>query len=422
MDKISIKDYLIHSIKTELFLRKEFLIATFGILPNAVEHKGIGIKKNNDTVIVTVLDVEFQLEYNNSAKPIFEPNVKISLKKNELPMLHEDVPNTTVGALITNALVIQYPYQGKIPYVTGVINANKINTVAYEALSNDVVTIDEHLKFENAISNLKIFDTLVVPSATRKSITPSDDILKYRNELLVKYQGQMHDPAKVAEMQKLLADKYREKIKGDPSENYYISKKDINMVAMRTQCMIGAEPDFYDETKINVITKSLSEGWDVNDMQSIINSIRGGSYARGKETAMGGFEVKVSQRIFQNYTIAEEDCNTRFGLNIKLNALNYKNFVGNYLVSDKFPLDEQYLENNIGKYIYVRNPYGCLTGHTSNSTTFCKKCFGENVSRSEVGINAMTTTAISVFMQVFMALVHTSELSTARYNYLDRIV
>lgn len=421
MDTISIKDYLLGSIKENLHLKEAWIIATFSILPDNSNIEELGITKNSNNVIVSLNNIQYKLDYKDKSKPIFIPIDKISLKKDDLIIIKEDI-ETVIGVLILNAICILYPYSGKVPFVNGYVKGSELNKIAYNALIIDkIVTIEEHIKFENAVSNLKIFDTLVVPSTTEKSISVPDEVIKYRDELLLKYKDQMHDPAKVAEFQKLIADRYREYLKGDPAENYYIKAKDINMSSMRTKLFYGAEPNFYDETKIDVIQKSLNEGWDVEDMQSIINAIRGGSYARGKETAMGGAEVKVSNRIFQNYTITDDDCLTKKGLNIFITNTNYNKLVGRYLIGNTKPLDEDTLKKNIGKYLFIRSPYLCITGNTTNSTSFCKKCIGDKIANSGIEINAMTTTANSEFMQVFMKLVHTTELSVAKYNYLERM-
>ena len=77
--------------------------------------------------------------------------------------------------------------------------------------------------------------------------------------------------------------------------------------------MHGGEKSFIDDSKIEVTKFSLADGWDLNELPKVVNSLRDGAYGRGTATAMGGERVKKFQQTFQNSSISLEDCGTDKG-------------------------------------------------------------------------------------------------------------
>jgi hypothetical protein len=226
----------------------------------------------------------------------------------------------------------------------------------------------------------------------------------------------MDDPAAVSELQGKIKDLDAEYLKGDPSSKFFITNK-AAMGRLRTMGMYGAEPDYHDESKISVITSSLSEGWKAEHIPMLANIIRGGSYARAVSTALGGAEVKVTGRAFQNYTIGKEDCMANRGLLVPINGISSKLYTGRYLVGSDIPLTEADVHKHMGRVIEIRSPVFCR----SEGTTICYKCMGDVISNSNIGITGLMTGVTTNFLNLFMALVHTSALSTAPYNYKERI-
>jgi hypothetical protein len=188
---------------------------------------------------------------------------------------------------------------------------------------------------------------------------------------------------------------------------------------MKTMGMYGAEPDYYDESKLSLMTTSLTEGWGKDNMELLINNLRGGSFSRGKETALGGESTKITSRIFQNYHIDVDDCNTTMGLITKINDVNYKNYVGRYVVGSDKPLTIEELKamRDSGKTIKLRSPAWC----SYPGTSFCKRCFGHGVADNGLGLNSQAIIATSAMMYISMKAMHSRQLSVGKYNFKDRI-
>ena len=417
---ISKLDYLLWGIHNDKHLQRGWLLAIFGILPAETPLKLF------TTVGIRVSQEVMQVEMNGVTKdiagydwqvgtPLFNRDDKIQIKAGDLRSVYKDI-TTTYGLLIINALIIEYPYAGKVEYLNEEITPKLINAVAYNALIREDVTIDMHLRLENGLSFITALSQTGVPSATRKSVTINPAIAELKPGLLKEYADKLHDPAAVAELQSKIAALDKAYLKGDASERFFIKGKSA-MSRLRTSGMFGAEADIQDESKIKVMTNSLAEGWTVKDIPMMANAIRGGSFARGASTALGGVAVKETARVFQNYTISTTDCHTDRGIPLLINAENFLNFKGRYLVGNDAPLTDTDLTRLSGKYINLRSPAFCK----AEGTAICYKCFGDIVANSGVGVNALMMTTTSNFLNIFMGAMHSSILTTYKYNYLNRI-
>lgn len=410
------QEYIIQSIKNNKHLQRGWLLSIFGILPPNAINLEVGYKLDGD-MLYMALDNSDWVEIDDYiiGQPLVGRNELLDLPKDILPNITEGI-KTSYGILIINSIVLLYPYGGLVPYINGEITPKALNNIAYNMLKTNG-TIEMHIRFENAVMAITALSQAGVPSASRKSITPNPLIPIRKAELLKEHADNLNDPTVVAGIQKELVKMDREYLKGDSSMGFFIKGKSMNMTRLRTMSMYGAEPDFYDESKISVINNSLTEGWTVEDLPILINSARGGSYSRSASTALGGDEVKVTTRVFQNYTLSDNDCHTKNGLIATINNDNYDKFIGRYLVGSETPLTIETCKLLIGKRVLMRSPAYCRT----EGTTICKRCIGDIVANSEVGMTALTSTVTSAFLSMYMALTHTSELSLHRYSFKDRI-
>lgn len=416
MDK---KEYFLHSIRNEFYLNRAWLVACFGIINETtlvVEEIEEYIFIENDKMLIVIEEEKVEITDWKKGEPLFGKREKFILAKGELVSVKEDTL-TTYGLAIINALLFIYPYSDKVEYQNKKMNGKQVNAIAYDLLKKNLVTTDEHIKFENAANMINVLAQVGVPALSKKTMLPPKHIIKRRDELYAQNKDNMHDPVVVANIQKELSGMLREYLKGDPSGDFFINDKAYDVSLMRTFIMYGSEPDFYDESKITVMKPSLVEGWEVDNVPMLINVSRGGSYSRGASTALGGAEVKFSQRLFQNYTITEDDCSTKDGLRIRITDNNYGDYEGRYLINGMTALDKNALRGYIGQTITIRSPVGCKTGATS----FCRKCMGDSVSNSGTAINGQATTAISSLMLLFMSAMHSTSLSLNKFEYKRHI-
>jgi len=436
-------EYMLECIRTERYRERAWLLSVLGILPkeqhsDSLRLAGLDILKTNDikhpyklmasigsnniskptaTLEISNLNNDNVVEIEDYIvdKPLFGRNEKIELKAGQLHSLRSNI-TTTYGLLLVNLILIEYPYKGLVEYLNEEFTPSKINKIAYNALMSNKCSIDMHLRFENGISALTALSQTVVPSASLKAITPNPEIAKVKPKLLEEYKDRMNDPAAVAELQAILVQMDKDYLAGDPAERFFIKKKS-EMARLRTKGMFGAEQDFTNESKISVMTNSLEEGWEIKDLPMLNNTIRGGSFFRGAQTALAGYETKVIARIYQNYNFVDKDCGTKHGAIVNINSLNYKNFIGRYLLGKEDPLEVNDLEKLIGKTIIIRSPMYCVL----EETNYCYKCIGDNIAKSGIGVTALMTAISSTFLSLFLAVMHTAGVTTHKYNYLDRI-
>lgn len=421
------KDYIVKAIKAQCYLKRGWLLSIFGILePNTGSHlkleeeinkyhEDIGIKTIHGKMYVNIDNKEELIEDYIPNKPLFDVNEKIDLKVGDLKSLKTNI-TTTYGILITNLLLVEYPYEGLVEYINGEFTPKTTNAFAAKALRTNIATMDMHLKFENAISMINCLAPICVPSATERSFTPNQALLQKKRELVELHKDNLNDPAIIADIQNQIRLLDAEYLKGDPASRFFITEKGKSS-RIRTGGIFGGEQDFVDESKFSVMVNSLSEGWKIENLPMMANSIRGASFNRGANTALGGNEVKISARVFQNYKIDTDDCHTTRYVNKLINKENYQNFVGRYLIGNDKALTKEQLHDLIGKDIKLRSPMRCIAPGTS----FCKKCFGDVISNGGIGLTGMVTQFLSTFLTLFLKLMHVSSISVARYNYLERI-
>lgn len=412
-------DYLLYGGVAGHYLHTGWLLSVTGILPDNTDpstEEDTQLRTRDQILEVMVHNEWVVISDFYYGDPLYPRDDKFTAPAGCLKCLSEDVV-TTYGIFLVNLLVIEYPYKGVVSYYNGDMSGGVLNRIAERAINLPEISIkDNHIPWEDSVSALTVFGPVVVPTATRRSCTPNPKVAIEKPKLLKKYEGQLNDPAVVSLLQEEIIQLDTDYIDGDPFENFLITDK-TKISRLRTTGMVGAERDFIDESKISVMTQSLSEGLRIKDIPVVANTIRGGSYNRGVATAFTGADVKVAARLFQNYKIVADDCGSTLGLRTIINEENYKSFVGMYTVGNPTPMTEEHLLSIVGTTIQMRAPNGCIT----EKTGVCKVCMGTVVSNTRIKLPALMTNITSILMGIYMALMHGSKLSTKVYNHKLRI-
>lgn len=395
-----------------------------------------------DDDFITFIDPEkegdlTQIVDSNVSEALFKFNEAISLNAGDVINLKESV-KTTVGRALFNQVVLGFSFGDKIPYQNQRINIKDIEKMIVGRLADDPETlppmygeegfvggekspiyVSEYLKFAKAVSSLTGYTQLCVPGLSEKAITVRPDMAEIKQRLLEKYKDRLHDPAAIAEIEKELIKADREWLEGDSSMGFFINKKDIDLKRKKAMVIHGVETGFKEGNEIDFIANALSEGWDTRQIPAMMNSLREGSYSRGKETAKGGASVKDFMRIFQNTKISVDDCGTVLGRPRLITKDNYMDFVGYYQVVNAKPvrLDEERLTSNIGKVITIRSPMYCK----AEEPTFCAKCLGDLNSENPKSLGAAVSNVGSTFMSIQMAGAHARALETAIWDFEEML-
>ena len=351
--------------------------------------------------------------------PIYGVKEKLTINKDDFLMV-KGKHDTYYSNLLLNLILLEIPFGDKIPYHNVTFTPQMLDKITATGLKDKSITVEEYLTFTKAIGLITAFTSVTVPSATRRGITPPKDIYKRRDALLAKHKDELDNPVIIAKIEEELVDYYKEYIKGDPSEGYFLAGKDYAVSLKKQEIMFGGEPRLDDKSKIDVSTLSLREGWDMEKLPEMTNSLRMGIYARGKDTALGGEAAKFSARVYQNTILTDKDCGTLVGTPFHITKYNKDMFLGRFIVTGKTvkEIKKGDLNSKQGTVVLIRSPLTCQTPNGN----FCPICMGKEVSEASSGIGVMASSVSNVFMGISMSLMHGRSLSTAKYDYKESLV
>lgn len=356
-------------------------------------------------------------------QPLMRFRDRILLKPNDLPNVKSEI-DTNYGNTFYNAYVLCYAFGNKIEFVTGKVKGGAIEAMITPRLKKYVpgeeatrdpqfIYVDELLKHNDATSALEGLVMLSAPSMTVETMLPTKGVLKRRDELLKKNAADLDNPATIAAIMKELVDYEKESLKGSDATGFYLSAKSYDVIRAKRFLLYGLEGGFGD-TSPHLIKESLAEGWNMNNFPALADGIRGASYSRGHETAIGGEWVKHFQRVFQNIKIAEPDCGSKYGMSWRLTSYNHSRFVGLYQLIQGKPqlLDAETCKKLIGSTIIVRSPMLCKT----KAPNFCETCCGTSVSSTPNALHSVTSRIGSIFMLTRMKKMHGKATETRYYD------
>ena len=432
-----IRDYFIESLQKGMYKKKIWALEIFSqcdftvydeVPESELSLYQIVTKKDDPkkAYVILVSDDKLTLEPLEDYKhgePVCVLRGLLELNKGELANVTQKTV-TTFGNAFINCFILIYPFGDKFDFITGYVDTKEIESKIAATLTDtpkpgeprlkDVIYVDEYLKYGEAMSSLEGFSMLCVQAASPSTMVPNPVVIKRRDELFEQYKDQLEDPAVIAKIQMELSAIDKESLKDDVSKDFYIKGKSWDVIRMKRYAMYGVEGGFGDESKAVLIKKSLDEGWETDKMPNMIDSMRSGSFSRGKETALGGESVKTFYRIFQNVKISEDDCKTTLGIWYDINKDNYTRHIGLNAMDAKgiHLTTEEELKALIGSKIQLRTPMLCKT----QAPNFCKVCVGEVLAARPEAVHIVTSDVGSAFMGARMGAMHGKALRTVPYD------
>lgn len=354
----------------------------------------------------------------------------------------EDVV-TTYGNVFVNHLCIVETIGPVIPFQFGIFQAAKLGSFILENAvddrpDGDVTTphpepgkfyIWQYVKFSEYCLALPGYSDGLVTSTTRMSLQGNKDWFKVRDKWIEDNKDRLTDPAAVAELN-VIADKMDDEyLKDDESYTYYKSKKKLAGCRRKLHYLFGGESPFSDGTTVELIAKSLEEGLDMTKLPVMNNSLRFGSYNRGSQTALGGESTKTIYRMVGTIRISEEDCKTWLGTPIMVTQFNGRGFIGYTYIEDgkNILITKDNLDAIMGRKINLRGPMTCKTGRDPNKGTLgtgrniCAVCAGKDLAENPHAVPAATAGVGGRFLSVFMSKMHSSTLTTVKWDMKRRL-
>lgn len=362
------------------------------------------------------------IEGTRPGEPPFNFLEAIDLEPGDFPNVKEKM-TVSLGNLFFNLCSIIPAFGSKMDFVKGEVKIEKIEAAIAKRLkstpkegevrSDEDLYVDEYLVFRDSFSYLVEFTQICTVALTPKAITQAPGTIELRKKLVKEYEGRLDDPVVVAKIEAELMKHDAEYLKGDPSENFLITKKSRTTARKKLFLDYGADAGLTKSFKVDFIQKSLSEGWDVSKMPTMINALRAGSYDRGAETALGGEAVKWLYRASSNVNILDTDCGSRLGIAINVNEHNKNKLVKMRIItqsSTKLVEDEKDAEQYLGKRLMVRSPMYCKLPKTD----YCRYCVGEKLGvNPNSGASAIAKLG-SKFLTASLAKFHASNVKIER--------
>jgi len=349
------------------------------------------------------------------------------LDKGDLTCVKESM-DTTVGRFFVNLYLLEYPFQGAIPYINDVWDISDVEKLisAYVVSAKDKdQAIGQLQDYENNLFYLGQYTEMCVPTYSRKSFSTDPNMRAYRKQLIKEAGDSAADPRVRMEIENKLIQKDKEYLAGDSSMRFYtpIAKKAFGIARKRMFSTFGVTEAF-ERTGGNYefIENSLSEGWDKTKISTIGNEIRRGSFNRGHQTALGGAQTKYMTRVFQDFRVVDGDCGTKKGLVIDL----IKHPILKELMGQEVWLNGRWVLLEAGNFdhfnsqkeIILRSPMYCRS-----KDGICEHCAGSMLKQCDTkAFNAMAMEISSTFLTASLKAMHGTTHSSITVDDLTNYI
>lgn len=354
------------------------------------------------------------------AKDVFELNTGdlINVKKRIV---------TTAGNILFNCCSIISAFGSKIEFITGKVSVASIEEMLAPLIKSipednvrdeSSIYVDEYLRFCDSFNYLTEFNLIFTQALTEKAITQAPGTIELRNKLVEENKDHLDDPLVVAKIEKALLEYDAQYLKGDKSKDFLISKKSREVARRKLFLDYGSDVGLTDTFKADMIQKSLSEGWQIEKMPTMINALRAGSYNRGAETQLGGEAVKWLYRASSNINILDTDCQSSIGMTELIDKNNVKTLVGKRVMNgNQTTLVEtkEQASNYLGKVVTRRTPLYCKLP----STDWCRYCLGETLGTNKDAAAVAVSNLGSICLAISLKSFHASGVSTTTAKLKD---
>lgn len=429
-------EFFIQAMKQNLGHKLEWCIRAFCLINEQEDewksnpYPGRIVQHHTGHYFVNAQQELVKLEDAIVGEPPFKFLDTLTIHPGDIPNNHEELL-TCYGNLLFNWFAVVYAFGDKVPYQKGRAQVDKVrNSILknfyddpeHESLKeSDKIYVSDYLKFAEGIDYSRSFTQLCVWAATEKTITPPPGIKELRDKLVEENKDSLNDLATIAKIDAALVAYDAAWLKGDPGEKFLLGNKSRAIVRKKKFLQYGAEQGLDSEgVTADMIQNSLYEGWDIDKFPAMMDSLRGGSFARGAQTALGGVSVKWLQRSSANLKVGGEDCGSTLGSPFTITPDEARKVVGMTVIADGIQdkiEDEAHAGKYLGKVVLVRNPMYCKLPYTD----YCHVCLGDKLSLNPYGLSAAVSEYGSKLMLMMMSKMHGKEIATQKLN-LDEIV
>lgn len=417
-------------LKENLLSNIEYVVALFTVpyMENNTYNSKI-LKIADNTVIFKAESGDYKLDYYTF--PLLDYLDDTLLSKDNWKSLSEDI-ETSIGIAITNYLIIEEPFNGKIPFVDGKITSKLEDIIAERLVSDNYVVkneeddrtkirVKELIRYVDNCEYLKTWNRYFVQAGSERTMLPPENITERKKELVTSMLKEFgpdcfKDQVNIVKLESKLKEIDREWLKDDPTLDIVTSGKVLNNSRKELFLTMGGIPSFDEEGELTFVLNSLLEGWesDPDTLTAMFNSLRSGSLARALDTQYGGLFAKIILRAIGSYVVKlKTDCGTKLGNEIIVNADNFKTIKFRHIIDNNITMlidSEEMAKSYIGKNLIVRSPETCaLVGEN-----FCQYCVSKLLTENPDGIKNEVTEVTSIVMNESMKKMHNTTKSITR--------
>ena len=409
------------SFKNEAELNELFNNGELEIAPGAIFIIGTKTPVYAYLSVHTTDKIEITNICSTKNGPPMRPTDKIQIQRGDIENLLAGSVATTIGRFVLNYLLFAKPFGKTFEYHNGLWELKKSEKKMVELLKSGEISPDQIHEYIEAVYFIGHHTLIAVPGFSKKSLVTDPKILELKRKLVEKHKDELDDPVVAAKIEDELIEADKKYLGDDVSTRFYtpLGSGLYNVKRKKMYLTVGGIEAFSDDAnKMTFIQNSLAEGWDMKNFDQIVDEIRKGSYARGVDTAKGGDLTKYIIRIFQDVVLVKTDCKSKIGMNIVLTEADYEDYIGRKLVGSETYLTSNNIKSYIGKKITIRSPFGC-----KSKDGMCATCIGKSLAamdhKSVLGMMILVT---STFMNLSMANMHGTKLTTRRIDSIDNLI
>lgn len=403
-------DYLKYSFNKELPMKLDWYLSVLSLEPTDSPY----LKIENNKYYVMVNYVYEEIEDTTVDKPLFIPSDRVTLTKDDLINIESTV-DTTYGRAIANYILITAIFGDKIPYINKPFSTSDIEKYILKGMKVDNISVAEYKRYMDAASLLQAASAVITASASNINMVAPPYIKEFK-EKVKQYLTDKYGPnwskeiVYVAEYKKIL-EKYDDLwLRSDPNTYGKIITSKVKQARSKMYLSFGAELGF-DEKGENpvLVDNSLEDGYplDREQLTSVYNTARAGSYHRGKETQKGGAVAKDILRATNGIVIENTDCGSNIFKTIYVTEALSKGLEGRYVKKEDGsiePITEP--KDYIGKTIEIRSPLYCKLG----GKRICGVCTGTNMANHKHGFSLTALSLSSVILTSSLKRMHANSM------------
>lgn len=409
-------EYFFLCIARNMYMNRKWILRGFAIKRNSVvDEPFIPSFEDGKCFFVDEGGSRYDISDYEQGMPLFPLTDTVTVGNETFPVF-DSPQKTSFGNVVVGSCIFQWALEGKVEFYNPQkpISISDLDDIVSEAIKAKVISIEPHYKnYIKALDFCTVFTDFITPVGHKEMFIPNKETLAKRDELVKKYEGQLHIPAIAAKVEEEINKSDRSVLKDSPAMGFLgTSKKLINTVRKKQNYAQGLSVNTKDPSRVDFIGTSLNDGWKTKDLPTMINGIRSGSYSRGQLTALGGVATKQLQRALSNAKVESDDCGTKVGVPIYIGKHNIGRLTGYYDATTGKPLDLK-----VGTTKYVRNPGTCKEPNGK----FCKKCVGDRVAQSGTSLGSLAITFTGNLLGVFLSAFHSVDLTLQPLDFEERL-